>query len=212
MLQNLPTNILNIDELLLRTETFIRARVETTAQGHGYLALCCGESLRLLYVGSEETNDAEWLFAQSLTSERTGWVAKENAVFMQILLSQKDIEKVNQLNQAKGNRPKALHNMARATLNEIAALEATQSAAHNLDEYLPWKAYVAQHKHAREIIGTGIIAATCEYIENEFDHNREYARRTDFMFYRTDGTCCRLHPGITPRQDAQPKIVFKSLR
>ena len=212
VLQKLPTNQVNIHEPLLRTQMLISAKVDTVAQEHGYLALCCGEALRVLYVGSEQTNDAEWLFAESLTSDRTGWAAKENCATqetaelqnLQTLLSQNDIDDVTE------NRAKTLHKIARAVLHEIAALQATQSAAQNLDDYLPWKEYVAQHKDARKIIGTGIIAATCEYIENEFDHNRQYNKRTDFMFYRTDGTCCRVHPGGTPAQDAKPKIVLKN--
>ena len=68
------------------------------------------------------------------------------------------------------------------------------------------KKYIAQHKHARDIIGDGITAATCERVVNELDHNRNYRERVDLIFYRKDGTYCRLHPGKNTTRDAMPRI------
>ena len=41
------------------------------------------------------------------------------------------------------------------------------------------------------------------------DGNRGGQNRLDFVFYRTDGTYCRLHPGKNSRDDAKP--IYRSL-
>ena len=64
--------------------------------------------------------------------------------------------------------------------------------------------YVAAHTEAETIIGTGIVAASANFILTRNDANRGGAPRLDFFFYRSDGSCCRLHPGRTRKQDAIP--------
>jgi len=64
--------------------------------------------------------------------------------------------------------------------------------------------YVAAHTEAETIIGTGIVAASANFIHTRNDANRGGAPRLDFFFYRSDLTCCRLHPGSRRKQDAKP--------
>ena len=76
----------------------------------------------------------------------------------------------------------------------------------NLEQWFPWRSYIACHEKAYEIIGTGVTHAIAEYIPQTRDSNRGYQERLDFVIYRTDATRCRLHPGKKPSQDA--KLIF----
>ena len=103
-------------------------------------------------------------------------------------------------------RPKrSLHKLARDALNAI-----TREGVHgtvqsrDLDDWFPWKEYIACHAMASEIIGKGVTHAVAEFIANTRDGNRGGQPRLDFVVYRSDGTYCRLHPGSTRSLDARP--------
>ena len=74
----------------------------------------------------------------------------------------------------------------------------------NLEPWFPWRSYVACHKNAHDVIGSGITVARAEFMDSTRDSNRGGQNRLDFVFYRTDGTYCRLHPGKNSRDDAKP--------
>ena len=57
---------------------------------------------------------------------------------------------------------------------------------------------------ADDIIGSGITRATWERIDGTSDTTRGGMPRIDFVFYRADGTYCRLHPGTKKQNDAAP--------
>ena len=108
--------------------------------------------------------------------------------------------------------PNELHDYARAALNRIrtAGPEFPWPDVHRLDSEFPWQSYVACHARADEIIGSGIVLATAEFIADTRDPNRQGQPRLDFVFYRADGSYCRLHPGGRPSGDAKP--VFFACR
>ena len=62
------------------------------------------------------------------------------------------------------------------------------------------------HDQWKDIIGNGIIAAHLETIHNTRDPNRGNKERVDYVFYRADNTCCTVHPGAKPKNDA--KLYF----
>ena len=191
------------------------ACVDAAAVAEGYLEIRLGETFEVLHVGSRATQDDGWYFAASRQRNDRGWVAKTSVVLhspttsvlpdssippQTILLSQNDIARL------AATTDTSLHELARSTIDSIDSLQSQDSTPHNLDDYFTWKKYIAQHKHARDIIGDGITAATCERVVNEFDYNRNNRERVDLIFYRKDGTYCRLHPGKITARDAKPKI------
>ena len=97
----------------------------------------------------------------------------------------------------------AFHKEARDALNNLAQSAELGAAEHSLDDYFRWKQYVSLHKDYEDIIGTGIIAATAERIQETSDPNRAGQKRTDFVFYRNNNTWCRVHPGTKTKNDAQ---------
>jgi hypothetical protein len=116
------------------------------------------------------------------------------------LLRPEDIQTFKaQEDACRPRRP--LHQLARDALNALA--QAGRDT--NLDDSFPWRSYLACHDNALLIIGTGVTQATAEFIEGRpSDPNRSGQQRLDFVFYRSDGTYCRLHPGSKKRNDAQP--------
>ena len=68
---------------------------------------------------------------------------------------------------------------------------------------MSWREYIVCHKEAREIIGEGIVNATAEAIQGARDPDRSGQLRIDFVFYRADGSHCRLHPGSKIALDAK---------
>ena len=65
----------------------------------------------------------------------------------------------------------------------------------NLEGKFPWRSYLACNISAIQIIGTGITGAQSE-VSNDDQSILE------FVFYRSDGTYCRVHPGIQNLFDA----------
>ena len=59
------------------------------------------------------------------------------------------------------------------------------------------------HAECDRIIGTGIIAAHLERIHYALDANRGNNARVDYVFYRSNSTFCRVHPGTRRKSDAQ---------
>ena len=97
-----------------------------------------------------------------------------------------------------------LHKLAREALNAITTAGVHSTASRDLDDWFPWKEYIACHADAPDIIGEGVTHAVAEFIENTSDGNRGGQRRLDFVVYRSDGTYCRLHPGSKKSLDAKP--------
>ena len=100
-----------------------------------------------------------------------------------------------------------LHALARQALDRIASA-GPQSPCLHLG--FPWPSYVACHARADDIIGSGIVRASAEFIAATHDPNRGGQPRLDFVFYQADGSYCRLHPGSRPGGDAKP--VFFACR
>ena len=109
-------------------------------------------------------------------------------------------------------KPGELHALARAALDRIASAgpEFPCPDVHSLHLEFPWRSYVACHARADDIIGSGIVFASAEFIAATHDPNRRGQPRLDFVFYQTDGSYCRLHPGQRPARDAKP--VFFACR
>ena len=99
-----------------------------------------------------------------------------------------------------------LQQLARDALNAIAEAGVHSTANTNLDEWFPWREYIACHAKAPVIIGAGVTHAVAKFIDGTRDGNRDGQARLDFFVYRSDGTYCRLHPGSTRKLDA--KLVF----
>ena len=94
-----------------------------------------------------------------------------------------------------------LHQEARALLNDITAagISAATNNVVELDgrfKWPNWEKYVEQHKHKDEIKGSGMLRARAEFIAGTTDPNRGGQERCDLVILRTDGTSCRLHPGV----------------
>ena len=100
--------------------------------------------------------------------------------------------------------PGVLHRLARAALDGIA--NAGPERPHG-DLPFPWQSYVACHVQAADIIGSGIVRAAAEFITTTQDPNRYGQPRLDFVFYRADGSYCRLHPGSRRQGDAKPVFI-----
>ena len=127
--------------------------------------------------------------------------ATEHRVVAFVLLTVADVDNVK-AEEEKIKPPRSLHRLARDTLNNIITAGVNSNIDRNLEQWFPWRSYIACHEKAYEIIGTGVTHAIAEYIPQTRDANRGYQERLDFVIYRTDGTRCRLHPGRQRRQDA----------
>ena len=95
-----------------------------------------------------------------------------------------------------------LHREARAQLNKITT-KASQDGAdviYPIYDTLRWKEYISLHTQYDKIIGCGVTAAHLEAIANTRDPNRAGSARVDYVIYRADNTCCRVHPGNKPKK------------
>ena len=128
--------------------------------------------------------------------------AAEHGVVVPVLLTAADVDNVK-AEEERIKPPRSLHRLARETLNDMITAGVNSNIDRNLEQWFPWRSYIACHKKAYEIIGTGVTHAVGEYIPQTRDANRGYQERLDFVIYRTDGTRCRLHPGKKPSQDAE---------
>ena len=126
---------------------------------------------------------------------------------LQVLLCTEDIQQLRTAERALVPQ-RSLHKLARDALNAIASAGPNSSMDRNLENWFPWRPYVACHKHAHAVIGSGITLAKAEFMDGTSDGNRGGQLRLDFVFYRTDGTICRLHPGTNSRGDAKP--IYRS--
>ena len=129
----------------------------------------------------------------------------EHGVVLPVLLTAADVDNLK-AEEERIKPPRSLHRLARETLNDMITAGVNSNIDRNLEQWFPWRSYIACHQKAYEIIGTGVTHAIGEYIPQTRDSNRGYQERFDFVIYRTDGTRCRLHPGRTPRQDA--KLIY----
>jgi hypothetical protein len=122
-----------------------------------------------------------------------------------LLLEPRDIEQL-QTEERSYEPRRNLHDAARDALNAITVAGYSSNMVRNLEPWFPWRPYVACHAQAGVIIGSGITLAVAEFIEGTKDPNRGGQPRLDFVFYRTDGSYCRLHPGPKKRGDAKPVV------
>ena len=113
---------------------------------------------------------------------------------VQVLLRTEDIEQLCEAERSFAPR-RSLQLIARKALEVITEAGPSSSMDSNLEQLFPWRSYVACHEDAHAIIGSGIALAMAEFIEGTKDPNRGGQPRLDFVFHRTDGTYCRLHPG-----------------
>ena len=80
-----------------------------------------------------------------------------------------------------------------------------------MNDLFPWKAYLAFHAKGEMIVGPGISRAVVDQLKDVKDPNRGGRPRTDFIFYRVDGSAFRVHPGTKPKNDAAPVYCPPSL-
>ena len=179
-----------------------RARMEPTATEHGN-----PPHTQVTPAATEPGNTARTELVESAAS----------ALSLVPILTLADAQELRRREQ--DIRPKrSLHNLAREALNSISqSAELTEENTEELDARLrsidletlfPWRAYIACHPRSSEIIGSGVIHATAEFINGTKDPNRGGQRRLDFIVRRSDGSLCRLHPGRTRAGDA--KLIFSS--
>ena len=76
---------------------------------------------------------------------------------------------------------RSLHQLAKETLNSIAAAGLESNIDRCLDAWFPWRQYVACHAMADDIIASGIAHAAGECIHGVKDANRGGQPPTDFV-------------------------------
>ena len=113
---------------------------------------------------------------------------------VQVLLRTEDIEQLCGAERSFAPR-RSLQLIARKALEVITEAGPSSSMDSNLEKLFPWRSYVACHEDAHRITGSGIISAMAQFLDGTKDPNQGGQARVDFVFYRTDDTCCRLHPG-----------------
>jgi hypothetical protein len=112
-----------------------------------------------------------------------------------VLLSPAESKDLRIAEASGPQRAHGLHTLARLALQKITEYGPNSNIDPNLDAWFPWRSYVACHRFADEVVGSGIVRAVAEFMEGTTDSNRSDQARLDLVFYRTDGTHCRLHPG-----------------
>ena len=113
------------------------------------------------------------------------------------------------LQRANDQTKDALHDQARDTLNAFAA--APYDGPTCLNDLFPWKAYLAFHAKREMIVGPGISRAVVDQLKDVKDPNRGGRPRTDFIFYRVDGSAYRVHPGTNKKMMLPQCIVHPVL-
>ena len=122
-----------------------------------------------------------------------------------VLLSRHDLP---ELRRRKQPGARNLHDEARSWTNSFAqrALEPVGVQADLTQLWKNWKEYIANHKKAEEIVGSGVVAFTAEFIDGTKDPNRGGIPRLDLVIRHVDGGYVRLHPGSMPKNDAVPRF------
>ena len=110
------------------------------------------------------------------TTENDG-AATEHA---QVLLRAEDIHTLRAAERAAPKR--SLHKLARKALNTITEAGPNSTVDRDLGTWFPWQSYVANHRHAHDVIGPGITSATAEFMDSTRDGNRRGQNRLDFVF------------------------------
>ena len=90
---------------------------------------------------------------------------------LQVLLRTEDIQQLCAAERALAPQ-RSLHKLARAALNTITEAGPDSPMDRNLDHWFPWRSYVACHKDAHAIIGSGITLAMAEFIDGTRDPNQ----------------------------------------
>ena len=65
------------------------------------------------------------------------------------------------------------------------------------DARFDWQCYVASRPDVNEVVGEGITKFEFRYLQ--VSDSNTHQRRSDFIVYRADGTCVRLHPSSSGR-------------
>ena len=90
---------------------------------------------------------------------------------LQVLLCTEDIQQLRTAERARVPQ-RSLHQLARDALNAIASAGPNSSMVRNLETWFPWRPYVACHKDAHAVIGSGITLAKAESMDGTSDGNR----------------------------------------
>ena len=100
-----------------------------------------------------------------------------------------------------------LHDAARTELNRLISVQMNAGAGEpgDVSADFPWREYVATHRDAENLVGSGVVEFGAAAIAGTKDPNRGGWPRVDFVIYRLDGSYVRIHPGRTQRQDALPQ-------
>ena len=97
------------------------------------------------------------------------------------------------MEEAEFKPPRSLHRLARDAFNDILRDGVNRDIDRNLDHWFPWRRYIACHKHAYDIVGTGVTRAIAEYIPSS---SRGHQNQLNFVIYRADGTSCYVYPEL----------------
>ena len=110
-----------------------------------------------------------------------------------VLLAALDINFLRALEDSEFRPPRSLHKLARDALNALITAGVNSHIDRNLEHWFPWRRYIACHKHAYDIVGTGVTRAIAEYIPSS---SRGYQNQLNFVVYRADGTSCYVYPEL----------------
>ena len=101
---------------------------------------------------------------------------------LQVLLRTGDIQQLCAAERALVPQ-RSLHKLARAALDSITEAGPDSPMDRNLEPWLPWRSYVACHKNAHGVIGSGITLAKAEFMDSARDSNRGGQNRLDFVLH-----------------------------
>jgi len=106
-----------------------------------------------------------------------------------------------------------IHNRLRAELNRIslASPVVPEDLVVQIGDDVPWKAYIALHPKANDIIGLGILKFTAHFMLGTKDPNWRGQLRLDFVVEQSNGDQWRLHPGTHSRNDMAPHLIKASV-
>ena len=128
-----------------------------------------------------------------------------------VLLSPESLSGFNHLDQARASK---LHREARALVNRYANADpgATEHGvlADLAAGWEDWKLYIATRTNAQQLVGSGVVAFTAEFIEGVRDPNRGGRLRLDFVLRHSDGGYVRIHPGRKQKDDAISRYFVRS--
>lgn len=152
---------------------------------------------------------------QASLADHTPQQTPEHGASEHVLITLHDVAQLRRCDQPNNQ---TLHDEARHWTNVFAegryhSPEAQFAAGVPADlaaRWSNWKMYIAKHKYANKIIGSGVVSFTAEFIEGTNDSNRGGIPRLDLVLRHSDGGYVRLHPGSTRKRDAAPRFFPSS--